>query len=81
MSGGFQDDRLLALGAAASEERARASRVVDAVIPGQRHACLDRPLVGERHRQSIRARQGVNAHSFGSSLPFLLRVLSSVEIP
>lgn len=64
MPGGFQDDRILALGAAASEKGARPSRIVDAIVPRQRHACLDRSLAGQRYRQSLRACQGVNVITF-----------------
>lgn len=57
--GGFQDDRLLVLGAAVGKKGSRASRTVDAVVPRQRHAYLDRALFREGHRQSLRACQGM----------------------
>lgn len=81
LSGDFQDDRLHAFWATAGEERARASRAVDAVVPRQRHACLDRSLVGERHRQSLRACTGVNVflHFLAEYSSFLFR-LGVVEL-
>lgn len=56
--GGFQDDCVLALGATATEKRARECRVVDVDVPRQRHAYLDCPLVGEGHWKPLRTCQG-----------------------